>query len=330
MSILEYLRERRQSVAKSGRIMMLHGTSDKFLKSILANGLIPNPKRRTWEDDPNPSFNVPSRVSYGGVYFSKNVFTAIQSARNTKNKLGGKDPLIVVSQIQPKTALPDEDSFQSYIKFALDYAISEGGNYSQNDFMYVYAYYCHLVNNDEFEDHVKYFIKQMINFACHTSEMKQACQTSNKIVDKMNRLYIASIKRIVSHIDLDLQKRYLNEFFDREGKEFSEEYIITDKASAEREYMQATDDITRSFKNFVMNKLDTFDLTLRVMEPVGFSGPNKIIAIFELENYFNNDHDDVRIVVHYGQIPDDIIQDFKEIMGVEFEIIEKDRENVST
>src|SRR5208337_2478430 len=64
------------SVTAAARSIWYHGSSIKNLRSILAQGLIPDPKERAWADDPESSVYTPSRESYGGIYVTQNLLTA--------------------------------------------------------------------------------------------------------------------------------------------------------------------------------------------------------------------------------------------------------------
>ncbi len=90
-------------------VIMFHGTSTPGWEGIRKYGLDPNPSQKTWDDDPDASFNAPSRASYGGTYFTQNIITATGSAWRTAKKTGGERVLIAVS-VNPRTMLADEDS----------------------------------------------------------------------------------------------------------------------------------------------------------------------------------------------------------------------------
>jgi len=70
-------------------IVMFHGTSDKFLQSILKNGILPEPPQKTWDEDKNISSISASRESLKGSYWTSNLLTATSSAWNTVKKFGG-------------------------------------------------------------------------------------------------------------------------------------------------------------------------------------------------------------------------------------------------
>ena len=77
MTFLKRITERYQIDARkisSPTRLYYHGTSSKFLKSILTHGMVPSSKEGVWKgEDPGSSFHTPSRQSFEGTYWSTNV-----------------------------------------------------------------------------------------------------------------------------------------------------------------------------------------------------------------------------------------------------------------
>ena len=97
---------------------MYHGTTDKFLRTILKQGIIPDPKEKKWEDDPHISQYSLSRASLPGSYWTSNLMTARSSSTNTTGKFGGR-PIVVTAQIAELAAYADEDTITSTLQYAL-------------------------------------------------------------------------------------------------------------------------------------------------------------------------------------------------------------------
>ena len=70
------------------RSIWYHGSSIKNLRSIVAQGLIPDPKERNWADDPDASIGNPSRASYGGIYVTRNLMTATSAPKDCRPRAG--------------------------------------------------------------------------------------------------------------------------------------------------------------------------------------------------------------------------------------------------
>lgn len=115
---------------------MYHGTSDVNLHSILKNGLVINPKNVVWENDNSASVYQSSNRTYGGVYLTKNLYTASSAASNAVRKLGG-NRLIVIVQFQPQSSILDEDLYKSTVERAI---IPQTGNEPMLGIVYTSIY----------------------------------------------------------------------------------------------------------------------------------------------------------------------------------------------
>lgn len=88
-------------------MILYHGTSSSFLKSILKQGLVTTPKNKVW--NPDGSFSGPSLESYFGTYLTNEVYVAKSAAKDASKKFGG-NPLFVIVQIEFKSTVIDEDN----------------------------------------------------------------------------------------------------------------------------------------------------------------------------------------------------------------------------
>src|SRR5208337_2868459 len=113
------------SVTAAARSIWYHGSSIKNLRSILAQGLIPDPKERAWADDPESSVYTPSRESYGGIYVTQNLLTATGAPRD-----GVKEGrvVLVVMELQPNTFYLDEDQVTGWLNAPIGVASDSDWN----------------------------------------------------------------------------------------------------------------------------------------------------------------------------------------------------------
>ena len=88
-------------------MILYHGTSSTFLRSILKQGLMTTPKSKVW--DPDGSFSGPSLESYFGTYLTNETYVAKSSAKDASKKFGG-NPLFVIVQVEFKSTVIDEDN----------------------------------------------------------------------------------------------------------------------------------------------------------------------------------------------------------------------------
>jgi hypothetical protein len=128
--------------------LVWHGTSSKFLKSILHTGLNPFPKQKVWAEDPaaEQDLSMHSRKSVGGTYLARNFGTASGAAQQAISKFGG-EAIVILAQIQPRSAFADEDDIVNIVFRALESVqhiyLGSGGH----DIAKLFGYY--LFSDDE-------------------------------------------------------------------------------------------------------------------------------------------------------------------------------------
>jgi len=107
-------------VMNAAKEVMYHGTSSTYLRNILKEGLIPNPKQKQWQD-------IPAQFGkFWGVYFTRNLSNAIHAANNAVNKRGGT-PLFVLAQLETNTPdlTMDEEGLVQHFEFSMKHNIHE-------------------------------------------------------------------------------------------------------------------------------------------------------------------------------------------------------------
>lgn len=296
-----YFTERRQYASKHGQQIMYHGTTDKNLKSILSNGLVPT-KEKVWKDDPEASFDSPSRQSYGGTYFTNNLITSISSARNAVSKIGGKNRIIVIAKLQPRTAIPDEDTFSFKVNNAVGKAISEGKFSPSHETVNLNAY----INAISDKSYLNYYLKEFTNSLKRSIEYDSDEIWPNVIDEgKLKNLFLAALKRKIAYIDSSKFS-----YFD----EYEDHLNSIKKSEAESEFRNALDSVLRMFKKETYKDTGDINKTFRIEEPVNYKGKNKIIAIVELQKHDDIDKKDV-LKVRYGEVPDQFLNDYKTHIG---------------
>lgn len=313
-----YMLERRQYIAKHGKVIMYHGTSNKFLKSILSNGLLPEYKEKVWSDDKYSGFDQPSRVSYGGIYLTNNLVTAISSARTAIEKVGGNNIIIVCVEIQPRTTLPDEDNFKFKIEYSTDYAVGYAGKYlGKNELLNVEAYLDYILNNSNFEKKLTWFIEYMNKMfnKIWPKEMNEILR------NKLKNVFVSSIARRISYIPQNTLKSLLYRISGEIDEEQFNNIISLNKDEAEKNYMKDLIQLMNTFKSEAYKNLDDFNKTIRITEPIFFTGNNKIVSIIEIISEPSNPYSE--IVVHYGKILDKFLSDYRKRIGNNIKIMEK-------
>ena len=273
--------------ATSGEIIVYHGTSPRNFRSIMSQGLIPEPKKRAWATDNNTSFSGSSRQSLSGVYVSSNLLTATGAASNGSNGLkDGK--LIVIAEIQPKTSYLDEDDLNrfSYISDSEEVIAGLYGalnsNHPNDEFV--------KQQYDKFKDN---FYKKYQNL--HPNLMR-------RLETLLWDYFIKAVTR---------KAAYLDDWKFRKTKDYVDNLQKPDKAKAEADMLRAKEALTKTLKNYSRLE-DNYLQAMRVMQPIKFNGPNRILGIvYEPDTR----KDGAAPEVWYGRVPYKFIHDWETYIG---------------
>lgn len=264
--------------------IMFHGTSTAFLQSILKNGMVPTPKSKSWDVDPDVSLNSQSRVSLEGSYWTTNLLTATSSAWRTSNKFKGEE-LIIIAQVQEQQAYADEDSVTYKINSA--FSTSMGSSmYSERPDLLAQTYYD---NPTHIQDAKKKFSDTLHKGL--TNNLKKPIP--EQIFDNLFDSYVL---RIISHGEKESG-----------GKEwYSPLYRVKNKPEtipsvnqAETSLLAQKDKITKYYNESAIETPNSWNHTLRITEPVTYSGSNKILFIIERDKKLQN----LPLKLHYGTPP---------------------------
>lgn len=333
----KYLVERRM---KSERIIMYHGTSSKFLRTIKSQGLKINPKEKKWDIDQYSDINQPTRASLEGAYLTANLMTATSAAGNSVRKFGG-NTIVVCVLFQPRSGLPDEDS----VRYTLGHAVQKTLGISSLD------------NNRYNETTLAVLLFDLKNIECDkkclTNRFIEVLKSYGEINERAlkpedaENFLKAEMMRRVSHYWKNEKAWYIFSGFedimppipykDRNKYSVEEEDKIREKwkkkikdkilspQEADKEYLKQLDIMTRKAFKGLRTDTSDFQFNVRAMKNVNYKGRNKIISIVEIiePKYIEGkgrEDKPVILKVHYGSIPNDFIKQYKEKMGYKFEI----------
>ena len=286
-----------------GPVVMFHGTSSAFLRKILKQGLIPDPRDKYWAEDPDARFGVLSRVSYPGTYFTENAMTAMSSASNTIRKFPG-NKIYIVAQIQQRSAVVDEDQIASRIE-----RINVFNNERQLIELYRDMYGDpHNRNRRPSTDYTRRVYARWLNEVNNT--IKEHVDPRAITPDVTMKLFISIVKRQASYL------RYQPGMF--YGLEDLE---APDKREAEAEYRRAMDVFLHKVKALAVNyrkgydPKETFMHNVRVTEPVTYRGHNRILAVYEdVSGPWEKDKP-MELKIHYGKPIPEFEKDFRQRWG---------------
>jgi len=296
---------RRLPGAKPGKFW--HGTTSKLLRSIQVNGLDPSKiKFGIWQTDEREptSYFQQSFISFGGIYYARSFLTSLNYADNAAEKFGG-NPLMILVQLQEMSSEADEDTLPLWQVFLKYNGIKQTEN---NKLRGVQMYeLIQAVNprNQEDRDFLQFSINayryDLLEKVDITKEQIQQKPYYNKLMELIGKYYIAACWRVIAHS---------RELLDKEPT--AQGLEVPSIAEAEANYRQAADQVLRLLGDEIRRSLLDSDRTapertLRMLQPVGFRGRNKIIGIYELVDYkklgmrFRGRRGNrPRVIVHYG------------------------------
>lgn len=284
-------------------ITMYHGTTSEFLSSILKQGMVPNPKRKKWDTDPDVSLTTQSRASLEGSYWSSNLITASSSASNTKNKFGG-NPILIIADIQTQSAKADEDNITYDLK--RQYDDSFGGSYSGNPRLVAEVFY----DSQEYYQKAKEkFIKNSHDSMSNSNNLKPVP------VDLLSQVFDALSLRIIAH---GIREAKGDDYWSPIKRVKNKPETIPTVEETERNLLNLKDKVTRYYRESTTNT-GQFSHTLRITDPVTFGGANKITHIMEIPDSYFKDKKYIQppIILHYGNknLPEKFMSDYKSRVG---------------
>jgi hypothetical protein len=311
-------------------VIVYHGTRGRHLRSILSQGLIPDPKLRTWADDPHASFQKPSRASIGGIYVTANLMTATGAAMYGKEK--GESKVIVVAQVQPQSLYADEDD----ITFYTDDIPLQGRVLTDYTAQYLYSTQQALQQNkieqgwrrDEIEEELEKSKAAYVDLNTKAILHKIKSEYHHERMTARIRELLAdgferTLTRKAAHVAPESWKRNAYDNYD---------IPQPDKKEAETAYSRFMDAMTRTLRVLANPdaRTSTLFLSARIDEPIRFHGPNRILAVLEIFRLDeapaavlgklplgHSKYSDVVIVrwPHDKKVPEKLIADWKQAVG---------------
>ena len=299
--------------SKPPKAIYYHGTSSKNLRRILSQGLIPNPKDKSWGEDPGVGYSTPSRISYGGIYLTQNIVTATSSISRIEKRKGGG--VIVIVEVQPRSLTADEDD----VVFSLDHI----PKIEMVHMVYeLYLAYVTGTNSKWVTETQQQYADQFVEKVNRRLENGDASPMDPRQEERVRAIlvdaFFAAMQRRVAHVP-----EGMSAFDQAQWRHFkSRDDFLTppDKNKSEAMFRQVADQMTRTLRDVYAVKTRDFMQTARTLEPINFRGANKIVAIVELvpkeEGKYGSN---IRVV--YGKLPQEFITAWEARVG-EVEIVE--------
>lgn len=299
------------------RQLFYHGTSAKLLPKIMAEGLIPEPKVRSWGDDPHKGLIQPTRKSLPGIYVTTNLMTAVSAAGRVSRR-DKANRLIVVMELQPRDLLADEDDITGTIN-ALAQHISD------HVYSHIWPYFAEVYrdrmrHSEEYgprADQAKAkwvddAVKQMLyKFGGDNPELEA------RLRDLLaNEGYRAMLTRMASYAGDWEKGHWVSEWRHLFGTD-EDVPPVPNPQEAEEAFLAFKDKLTHTLKGKarpLMQKDWKLNVSGRSMKPIGFTGRDHIVCIVEEIDEREPTYR-TRMLVHYGKPPQQLVKDWTEGHG---------------
>ena len=333
-AVKDYVNSKRKSTLShfveaakfSKPITMFHGTSSKFLRSILKNGLTTNIKNLEgmWQGkDEDASESMRSRKSYGGVYFTTNLIIASSAAGNVSKKTNS-NRLYVICQIQPQTTIPDEDNYKHKLP-SLRQNMDNEYYLIQERLGLPVGYHF----KEKFKGLIDKLIERFVTNINIRQDKEQLYSLAKEVIlteierqnaySSMRNKGVTKVKEWDSS-EYDLRKVLDRALYAKGGFKYSQPIPRPLRSSSiERAESRARIALDLFIKKTKENRVgntskEKFNPTSegRVLDTVSFSGANKIICIVEEVIMYSVTQ---KLLVHYGVIPSYFIKQWTHFMG---------------
>jgi len=324
---VDFLLERKRAKP----VIMYHGTSSKHLPKIYQLGMIPDPTEGRWKGEEEleaSSILSPSMHSLKGSYWTDNIVTAYSSARDAMSTGGESRMMIVVAQLVPQSAKADEDDVRMPVQRAFAEALRS--HFGARDLDLAVPMAKGTIDADP-----NFYKELMSDFA---TNLHNKLKTSEKMpMDKamMQDTFDAAMERVLGHVDMKkgrAKQAYIESYeyaleqkMDWEkAREIAQEMYQKNEIptfnviEGEKKFLQALDKLSQRYRKFALPpKEDEWRLqtTLRITEPVGFSGRNKIVAIVLGRGQV--------LELVYGNLPQQFISDYSKFWSPNFKVVDK-------
>lgn len=303
---------------------MWHGTSAGRMRTILSDGLIPNPKKRTWDETKGERENLISLRSYGGIYLAENFLTAYGAAGNSNSNPNDQRAIIGVKmETQSPSLILDEDTFNADFSPARLFSIDMpyGG---RTDFNGRTAFWWASDGYKNIEEMSRQSLFNFIASQKPETEIKKYSRFVENLVPYIVEV-MKSRTKLEALIEYEADKKnngYKTSFME-ELENSSLGWESQTKQQAESEYIRIVNIASQKATRLTDITKRNVWTTYRYMEPIRFAGKNKIVFAAVLSkppDEQKRTYSDI-ITIHYisdRKALDLFVGEYETIMSQEF------------
>lgn len=282
--------------------IVYHGTSERYLKSILSQGLDARRSGTGWgSNDAYTSEMTRDLVAIGGVYMTGSLDIAYEAARDVIDNIGNYNPLIVVVQYQTRHGALDEDRVDEFVNKRISKLIGQRQN---NIYIALYDAMTDPGTGNEFmtfydDAYKKYAEKHPDGLAL--SKSIAAYELRRRAAHRFKRTGIDTEEVAEAASERDVDPKDIAKLLPEDAKKGEEDY---------RKVLKRATIVLKNLAH--TSKDDKVAGNVRSRETIGFSGANKIVSIFSIKE------NEQTVKVHYGKLPESTKRQLSNLPGYRF------------
>jgi len=282
------------------------GTSNELLRRILKEGLNPNPPQRVFDKDTTQQdptlvkWTKRDLETYGGVYFAADPAYAASMMGNAIKKFGGTG-LLVAAQLETRTPTTriDEDLLLSGDEFYLNIYLEETRNVTPSHYYILQMF----LNPREIDwtavaDH--YMQSKILRRWAVGHQRLQAIKPLLAVALELQAKYW-----LVKTITSDMANWEVEELFRTKYKGIKDPEVLR------HQYRQAAEKVLQKLREVTNRQREDYRLStsqkIRILEPVGFSGVNHIVALMVIIKTVDEPYH-TKVVVTYNKGGDSAVE----------------------
>ncbi len=249
--------------------LMYHGTSSTLSSSILSEGLNSD-HERVWDEE-KAEGDTHSRESYGGIYLTNNFMTAWAAARTATEKFGGQR-LMVIAQLELRTPsiVVDEDQV-----FDPRLAIDTAMGVAANEWWYCYWASEGFPGMEKVvETYIELWKYRLENHESATQSLDHPARIEN-LTGPIIAMTQASVMR---EIAIAMEREKAQETYFGQLRMKYPAFADLSSSAAESNYRDAANEFMQK-SNYLANAVKGRWHNVRTLEPISYSGRNKVVAV---------------------------------------------------
>ena len=325
------------------RGIYFHGSSIKNLRSILAQGLVPDAKEKNFGSEGDKNNWSHSIETYGGVYVTQNLMVALGAPKDRHEE--GRE-LVVCMELQPNTFFVDEDAITGVLSHPL-------GRLSNHTWSILCAYVAAVQQASKWQEYIDECKAEFETTALQRYEsdirerdMEAHPQLLARVKEQLDAIWLPSLARLAAREiyghgqpnEYEARRAWSQVMGSDKYYQFPGlEQLFPTREKAEAEFRSLVEKMTRTLGMLARPDADGeqhYAQHARITQPIGYRGSNRIVAVLEVRDsakYRGRDYaTPTPIIVHYGKVPPGFAEKWRVAKGSKYQIMtpEEDGEDV--